>query len=406
MNRPKNRLLNWFAAAVLIAVVAACGGQPPVQVDRTLSVTVAGDGAGTVVSDPVGIDVTTGMDTAEFTSGTEVTLTATPVAGSTFVGWSGACTGDGACDVTLDANASVTATFALTVPDTATLTVSAVGDGDGSVMSAPAGIDLISGADTDTFDFVGGTEVTLTATPDVGSVFVGWSGACSGQDACVVTMNADTNVTADFQLEGSTSTTAFAIQTGDDDVEEYTLDVNASFPAGTLDTGSSDLDLTGDTATGDFGARGPVVVGLRYDGVALPKNALITSATITFTRSGTNLGSVTFDVVGDASDDAAPFVGGTTNPANFNVSTRPATTASVVWESTTAWTDVTAESANLATIVQELVNRDGWESGNALAFVITSDADAGNIRRAHTFETSAGTTAAQLSVTYYTPTAP
>jgi Tol biopolymer transport system component len=54
----------------------------------TLNVTLAGTGAGTVNSNPAGIDC--GTDCAEaYASGTGVTLTATPAAGSTFRGWSG-----------------------------------------------------------------------------------------------------------------------------------------------------------------------------------------------------------------------------------------------------------------------------------------------------------------------------
>jgi hypothetical protein len=50
-----------------------------------------------------------------YSSGTSVTLTATPATGSTFAGWSGACSGTGTCTVTMDANKTVTATFTSTV---------------------------------------------------------------------------------------------------------------------------------------------------------------------------------------------------------------------------------------------------------------------------------------------------
>ena len=65
-----------------------------VAIDEDLVVTVnaAGDGAGSVVSDPPGIDTTDAVESATFTVGTEVTLTAT-VAGGGFAGWTG-----GACD--------------------------------------------------------------------------------------------------------------------------------------------------------------------------------------------------------------------------------------------------------------------------------------------------------------------
>ena len=50
--------------------------------------------------------------------------------------------------------------------------------------------------------------VTLTATPNAGSTFAGWSGACSGTGTCVVTMNAAQTVTADLQFESATACSA------------------------------------------------------------------------------------------------------------------------------------------------------------------------------------------------------
>jgi Divergent InlB B-repeat domain len=81
-----------------------------------LSVVRAGGGSGSVTSSPVGI--TCGAScSASFTSGTPVTLTASPAAGSTFAGWSGGgCSGTGTCTVTLTAATSVTATFQMQVP--------------------------------------------------------------------------------------------------------------------------------------------------------------------------------------------------------------------------------------------------------------------------------------------------
>ena len=81
--------------------------------DYTLSVSTTGAGAGTVTSSPAGIDC--GMDCSEnYNSGTLVTLTATPIAGSAFSAWGGACSGTvSTCDVTMDAVKSVSADFTL-----------------------------------------------------------------------------------------------------------------------------------------------------------------------------------------------------------------------------------------------------------------------------------------------------
>jgi hypothetical protein len=81
----------------------------------TLTVTLAGTGTGTVTSDVAGIAC--GADcTQAYTTGTVVTLTATPAAGSVFAGWSGACAGTGTCPVTMTQARAVTATFNVSAP--------------------------------------------------------------------------------------------------------------------------------------------------------------------------------------------------------------------------------------------------------------------------------------------------
>jgi hypothetical protein len=79
------------------------------------------------------------------------------------------------------------------------LTVSKAGTGTGTVTSAPAGITC--GA-TCGADFGDGTSVVLTATPDAGSLFTGWSGDCTGTGTCTLTMSAEHTVTATFDVPG------------------------------------------------------------------------------------------------------------------------------------------------------------------------------------------------------------
>ena len=82
----------------------------------TLSVTTAGPGSGTVTSSPSGISC--GFTClASYSSGTSVTLTAIANSGSTFTGWSGACSSQSAgatCNVTMNAAEAVTANYILT----------------------------------------------------------------------------------------------------------------------------------------------------------------------------------------------------------------------------------------------------------------------------------------------------
>jgi photosystem II stability/assembly factor-like uncharacterized protein len=92
------------------------------------------------------------------------------------------------------------------------LHVSKAGTGDGTVTSTPPGIDCGS---TCTASYTEETSVTLTATPSSGSVFAGWSGACSGTGDCVLTMDSNKSVTATFNLEGGYSVTVVKAGTGD-----------------------------------------------------------------------------------------------------------------------------------------------------------------------------------------------
>lgn len=81
----------------------------------TLSLSKNGTGAGSVSSTPAGINCGPTCN-ANFVSGANVNLSATPAAGSAFGGWGGACSGTGACSVTMNAAQSVTATFNATPP--------------------------------------------------------------------------------------------------------------------------------------------------------------------------------------------------------------------------------------------------------------------------------------------------
>src|SRR5439155_1716926 len=96
---------------------------------------------------------------ADYDSGTVVTLTATAAGGSTFAGWSGGgCSGTSPCTVTMTAARTVTATFNI---QRFTLTVNPAGAGSGTVTSND-GLIICPGTGLATYD--SGTVVTLTAT--------------------------------------------------------------------------------------------------------------------------------------------------------------------------------------------------------------------------------------------------
>jgi len=207
---------------------------PPVY--NLLTVNKTGTGSGTVAS-VSGINC--GSDCSEsYSDGESVVLTAVADADSTFTGWSGDCSGTGACTVTMSTDRNVTANFAAI---TYTLTAATTGTGTGTVTSNPTGITC--GADCNE-SYTDGQTVTLTATPNSGSTFTGWSGDCSGTGACTVTMSTDRNVTASFTLAsivtqtlkvGKTGTGQGVVISSDGDINCGTL-CRADYPANTTVT--------------------------------------------------------------------------------------------------------------------------------------------------------------------------
>ena len=80
-----------------------------------------------------------------------------------------------------------------------TLRTVKTGTGDGLVTSTPAGISCGRGGGC-SGSFADGAAITLTAAPQNGAPFMGWTGACTGAGlSCTFTIRADSNVTANFR---------------------------------------------------------------------------------------------------------------------------------------------------------------------------------------------------------------
>jgi hypothetical protein len=105
---------TFFVAAVNAAGTGSSSAPSnpvtPAAPKFTLVVARSGTGGGTVTSSVGGINCGTTCS-VDLSAGTSVTLTAVPTAGSTFAGWSGACSGVGSCSVTMDADRNTTAIF-------------------------------------------------------------------------------------------------------------------------------------------------------------------------------------------------------------------------------------------------------------------------------------------------------
>src|SRR6476661_7822168 len=111
-------------------------------------------------------------------------------------------------------------------------------------------------------------------------------------------------------------------------------------------------------------------VGMRFTSVAVPRGATITHAYLQFEADETQSEPTSLAIQGQAADNAAVF-----GTASGNISTRARTVASVAW-SPPAWGLISEAGPNqrtpeLASVVQEIVNRTGWASGNALALIVT-----------------------------------
>jgi hypothetical protein len=92
------------------------GSTPPAGGPYTLSATISPSASGTVTANSGTFTCGAASCSGTYASGSTVVLTATPIGGSTFAGWSGGgCTGTGTCTVTnMTTNVGVIATFTTT----------------------------------------------------------------------------------------------------------------------------------------------------------------------------------------------------------------------------------------------------------------------------------------------------
>ena len=163
----------------------------------------------------------------------------------------------------------------------------------------------------------------------------------------------------DLSCTGSSTSTFTATSRSEEDNTNGNTDV----------TGSSDIELVqeGNLQT----------VGIRFTSVSIPQGATISSAYIQFQADEANSGAVTVTIQADDVDNSAAFVEAN---GSYDVSGRTKTTASVNW-SPADWVNIgdagaAQKTGNIKTIIQEIIDRAGWSSGNALTIIITgSDAN-------------------------------
>ncbi|MCG8584064.1 MAG: hypothetical protein MI757_05070 [Pirellulales bacterium] len=110
-------------------------------------------------------------------------------------------------------------------------------------------------------------------------------------------------------------------------------------------------------------------VGFRFNNVTIPQGATISTAYVDMRADDSNTESTDLTIFGEDADDAAAIGSG-----NNNLSNRTRTTASVTWNNVANWNKNTHyQTPEIKAIVEEIVGRSGWASGNDLVILIRSD---------------------------------
>ena len=227
---------------------------------------------------------------------------------------------------------------------------------------------MVTDLDAGTYDVwvtpPGGTETQIAndyifpsdvpPTDDLGKVcmiHVG-SGEFSVENHTLAQEAEDGDLNGAFEIEEVITETRVAASS--DDAEESS--------AGRVSTNSSDLELNYD--------RSYQTVGLRFSGTAIPRGATIVNAYIQFQTDETQSWMTSLTIQGENTDNAGAFL-----RLTGNISSRSQTTAAVSW-SPPPWTTVgeagpDQQTPDIASVIQEIVNRPGWSSDNAMVLIIT-----------------------------------
>ncbi|MEL7534128.1 MAG: SdiA-regulated domain-containing protein, partial [Bacteroidota bacterium] len=150
-------------------------------------------------------------------------------------------------------------------------------------------------------------------------------------------------------------TLVYQINASDDDAEEYISN-------GAMDLTSTDLELGQETGNLQY-------VGLRFPGVALPIGSVIINAYVEFTVDEITNAGTSVNIWAEDIGNAPTFTLG-----NSNISNRTLTTASQAWVPP-IWNVVgqsgpNQQTPNLNTVLQEVISRNDWATGQALVIII------------------------------------
>lgn len=151
---------------------------------------------------------------------------------------------------------------------------------------------------------------------------------------------------------------------------------------------------------GSHGLHDEWTIGCWFTGVTIAQGATINSANFILTPQNTwNAGPsvIKYYVSAQAADNAAIF---SASAASLNTTNRPRSTATVAWTQTSVTVNVD-QSVSITSVVQEIVNRAGWASGNAIAILVDTHEDTtqGEWQDYYSYDGLAGS-AAKLQIDY------
>ncbi|UJS17545.1 MAG: hypothetical protein L3J17_00405 [Candidatus Jettenia sp.] len=155
-------------------------------------------------------------------------------------------------------------------------------------------------------------------------------------------------------VNGATMVREIRVAASTDDAEER--------PSGSMLLSSTDLDLVFDKYN--------QMIGIRFNGINIPENATITNAYIQFKTDEITSEATSLTIQGENVDNAMAFTS-----SIGDISSRPRTTAAVPW-SPVPWTTVgevgpNQQTSDISSIIQEIMDRPGWSSGNSIAVIFT-----------------------------------
>ncbi|MCP5094160.1 MAG: hypothetical protein GY943_01270, partial [Chloroflexi bacterium] len=148
----------------------------------------------------------------------------------------------------------------------------------------------------------------------------------------------------------------------------------------------------------------PIVSGFRFGNVTLPPGAVIEQARLEFTVDGQYVEELYLQIQGTLAVTTNIFDG-----LNRPDTQAPLTQATVLWHipSSDVWdTYETTQTPDLVTIIQEIVDQGGWQSGNAMTLIVKPQPNTtpGGDRRVFAWDRYQTTLyAAKLQIWYHVP---